>query len=75
MYIVWHFENEKPQIQGIFDDEKQAQNACCEGDCYHFIEVNKIYKESTDTTDISLYKCPDGRFRSGKELFSRTQNI
>ena len=69
MYIAWHFENGKPQIQGIFDNEELAQKACVANfDCYHFIEMNKIYINSEDTTEICLYKNPDGTFKTRKEL-------
>lgn len=68
MYIVWHFENNQPQVQGVFDNEKLAQEACVVGDCYHFIKLNKIYVETIESSDLCLYKCTDGKFKTRKQI-------
>lgn len=70
MYLVWHFDNNHPQVQGVFDDEKLAQEACEVGDCYHFLELNKVYQETSEASDISLYKVADGVFKMAKQILS-----
>ena len=63
MFVVWSFKGEQAQLQGIFDNEKTAQDSCEIGDCYHYIHRNRVYKNEIDTSAISLYKCADGKFR------------
>lgn len=63
MYMVWFFENNNPKIKGIFENEEFARKVCDIGDCYHPIELNRIYKEEVNITDIAQYKYPDGQFK------------
>lgn len=69
MYIVWHFIDDIAQLNGVFDNEEDAQNACEIWDCYHFIEKNKSYNESINSTDVAYYKVPSGKFKTFAEIF------
>lgn len=69
MFVVWHFIDDVAQLQGVFDKEEDAQNACEVWDCYHFIEKNKVYTESVESTDVSYYKVPSGKFKTFEEIF------
>ena len=69
MYVVWHFIDDNPQLQGIFDKEEDAQNACELYDCYHFIEKNKLYLNTEDTTNLALYRVENG-FITYKEIIN-----
>lgn len=70
MYITWHFVDDKPQILGVFDEEKDAQEACELYDCYHFIEKNKIYQETEYITDIAFYKTDEG-FKTYEDIVNK----
>lgn len=68
MFVVWHFVNDLPQLQGIFDLEEDAKKACEIWDCYHEMEKNKIYPENINTTELALYKVPSGSFKLAKDI-------
>ena len=69
MFIVWHFTKYRPvgQLQGIFDNEEMAKNACSVGDCYHPIKVNTFYEQDIEVSDVAFYKCPSGDFKNCNE--------
>lgn len=69
MFVVWHFIDDVAQLQGVFDKEEDAKNACEVWDCYHFIEKNKVYTESVESTDVAYYKVPSGKFKTFEEIF------
>lgn len=66
MFIVWHFSTNHlvAQLQGVYDNEDLAREACGVGDCYHPIELNKTYTEDVEVEDTALYRTKKGEFKN-----------
>ncbi len=75
LYVVWKFQKNRLTgcLQGIFNTEELAQQACAYGDCYMPIELNKYYEEEIDSELLCSYKYSETEFISFNEWIERNQ--
>lgn len=68
MFVLWHFNNDIAELQGIFDTLEGVQSACETWDCYMEVELNKVYTEHIDSSKVCMYKLPSGKFKTWDEI-------